>query len=228
MLKSKPTQTQPKIHSKMAAQLQEARKAKRIRLDQAAYETKIKKHVLESFERGEVDLSNPYSKGLLIAYVKYLGLNTAQLEEPSSATSKKTRRNPPALKGQLKQQQRSKKMFVASTAVKVYLAVGFVLLSFSAVALLVYFFFAAPTLTVYDLPRELQTTESSLVIEGQAGSGSDVFINYTPVLVTPEGEFSQRIFLNPGVNIIRIEAENNLSRTAVVEKIIIANYERFD
>ena len=216
-----------KTYPKLGLQLKKTRTEKGLSLDSVVRDTKIKKQILEKFEVGEINFDNPYQRGQIASYVNFLGLSTKKLFEHYSPQSPKKKRQQKKVKP-LRRIERTKRAVVASSSAKVSLAFGFVLLAFCGVALLIYFFFSAPKLTIDNLPNQHETSESSIVINGSTGSGSDVFINATPVPVTPEGSFSQRIFLSPGINIITIEAENNLSRRAYVEKIVIADYERFD
>jgi hypothetical protein len=61
---------------------------------------------------------------------------------------------------------------------------------------------------------------SFVIISGEVDGGSDVFINDSPILTTPDGSFSERVTLVEGSNQIKITAKNKFGKEATKTIIV--------
>ncbi|MBI2798123.1 DUF4115 domain-containing protein [Candidatus Saccharibacteria bacterium] len=63
---------------------------------------------------------------------------------------------------------------------------------------------------------------SYIIVSGQIDAGSDLFINSSPVQISPDGSFSERIAVEDGDNTITLMARNKLGKTSTMSKNIVA------
>lgn len=206
----------PKKHREIATALREARDSLSISLKQAALDTRIDIKRLEQFEAGIFDIHETYTRGQLNSYAKHLGLNPDVLTKLESDESQAD--------VNLSRRYKRARSFVASNSIVAALLVGALLVVSVAVAWLIISYFSAPRLEVYSPDQDGIVTAYSVLVEGETSSGSDVFVNGEPVLVDLEGAFTHRVLLREGLNEIQIRAVNSLSREAVEERIIIADF----
>lgn len=186
----------------------------------AARELKLKPEDIHRFENGTHSLLTVYEKGSLKAYTRLLDvpLDDHVLTEPDDHSHE----------AQIGKKFRPLRSFVASTALAKTWIVSIVLLSFVGVGFLIFRLLAPPTLIVHSPTHDQYIQSSSIEVSGRTTTGSEVFINGTPVLVDLEGNFSDTFLLRPGVNEVTITATNSLDRTAHVERIIVAEYENVE
>lgn len=206
----------------IAHRLVEARRQQGLKLQKVAEVTKIKPKLLKQFEAGQADLNNPYHRGLITAYGQYLGIDNIDYSVMG---------DPPRLGGEAAGKvtlwhrfRPLKTVVLANTATKTA-AFGFISVMVGAVGLLVIVFTAAPRLSVIEPADNAVINNSFIQVRGQTSPSSDILVNGSAVPVDPAGMFHERVFLLPGVNVITVEATNSLSRTARVERVIIARYE---
>lgn len=198
--------------------LRDARIKRGLSVADAARELKLKPEDIHRFENGTHSLLTVYEIGSLKAYARLLDV---PLEKEDITTSESTNRDDEARIGRKFQPLRS---FVASTALAKTWIVSVVLFSFVAVGFLVFRLMAPPTLVVDSPTNDQFVQASSIEVRGQTTTGSEIFINGSPVLVDLEGNFSETFLLREGVNEITITATNSLGRTAQTERIIVAEY----
>jgi hypothetical protein len=78
----------------------------------------------------------------------------------------------------------------------------------------------APTLKIERPAFDLITQDASIVVEGYGRSNTYITINGKEVYLPKGGHFSEKIYLNPGVNEIKIEAESRLGKKTTIIKQI--------
>ncbi|HNW96499.1 MAG TPA: helix-turn-helix domain-containing protein [Candidatus Paceibacterota bacterium] len=78
----------------------------------------------------------------------------------------------------------------------------------------------APTLKIERPAFDLITQDASIIVEGYGRSNTYVTINGKEVYLPKGGHFSEEIYLNPGVNEIKIEAESRLGKKTTIIKQI--------
>lgn len=78
-----------------------------------------------------------------------------------------------------------------------------------------------PELTVLSPSQDFITNESSIQVHGQTEGESVVHINGQEVLTDPTGNFTERIDLQPGLNVIKITSNKERSREQVIYRQVI-------
>lgn len=81
--------------------------------------------------------------------------------------------------------------------------------------------FAPPPLEVFSFENNLVVDELKFNIEGKTSPESEVFINGSSIMVDSNGNFSEKIFLNSGINFITVSAKKKYSRENVLSKEIL-------
>lgn len=79
----------------------------------------------------------------------------------------------------------------------------------------------APELTLSSPTEDFVTTTPSVLVEGATEPESAVRINGQEVFLNTDGRFSERIDLQPGLNVIKISAAKERSREQVVFRQVI-------
>lgn len=203
-------------HSKFGARLRAAREAGKITPREVVRDCKIKQVHVMAFERGDFDMDNPYQRGLVESYARYLGVSTAEL---GGADIRLNRKKQPA---PIRKRFRIFNSFVVSQRITFAAAGAFVLLAVGGVTLLARLFLAPPKLVITS-PELTQIVEGrTVLVEGHTSSGSEVFVDETPILVSPNGEFSQSLFVRNGLSVLHVKAVNSLGRSATQELVVIA------
>lgn len=80
-----------------------------------------------------------------------------------------------------------------------------------------------PALRVTSPAQDLVTTDRSITIDGATEQESRVRINGQQIFTDPSGHFSERIDLQPGLNVIKVSATKERSREHVVYRQVIVN-----
>jgi cytoskeletal protein RodZ len=159
-----------------------------------------------------------YTKGFIRSYASYLGLDEAALV--ASYTQERGRD-----RSQLRQRRSlattrftlTPRLLtlvggaIAAVAIATYLVAQFQLLT------------APPTLSVTNPARDQVVYGSLITVSGQVGSDSDVYVNSSPILVNGNGNFTDSIALQNGVNSINVSAKNALGKTTTVTRNILAH-----
>ncbi len=189
--------------------------------------THIRTKYLELIEDGNyAELEdNVYSKGYVKNYADHLGFDTAailrlysqqrsQYEASHKITASKRRA---ALKPIDHQTftLTPKTLLVIMATVFVLVIVGYVAWQFSKLS-------APPIINLSNQQRSDVTT-SYVIVSGEVDSGSDVFINDSPILTTPEGSFSDKVLLSNGINQIKVSARNKFGKESSKTIIVNAN-----
>ncbi len=106
-----------------------------------------------------------------------------------------------------------RKIFVLLTSLFVFIMVGYIGWQFSQLSV-------PPVINLVNQPQSI-VNSSFVIVSGEVDSGSDVFINNSPILTSTDGSFSDRVMLVDGSNQIIITARNKFgkesSKTIVVE-----------
>jgi len=76
--------------------------------------------------------------------------------------------------------------------------------------------FGPPSLKIIRPAFDLVTQDPTIIVEGVGRSNTYVTINGKEVYLPKGGHFSEEIYLNSGVNEIKIEAESRLGKTTTI------------
>ena len=201
-------------------QLKSRRQAMRLSLAQVELATKIRGKFLTALESGDYSsLPNDiYSRGFVQHYANHLGLDGAAV----AAAYSKERGGVEEGKTNRPKLVRPKRLvftgtiFATAAIVLIIVSVlGYIIWQFSALA-------GAPVLTVTSPQSDISITGSVIDVAGHTTPGADVAVNDSPVLTDTDGNFSEKVALQGGVNAIRISSKSKLGKTTVVTRNVLA------
>lgn len=211
---------------KIGQQLKARRQALRLSLAQVEIDTKIRGKFLTALEAGDYSkLPNDiYSRGFVQHYANHLGLDGAKVaaeyvEERGGIAAGETKRP------QLVRNKRfilTAPMLVALGGLALAgLVFSYLLWQFSALA-------GAPRLDVDSPEADLAITGGVIDVNGKTTPGSDVNVNDSPVLTDTDGNFSEKVALQDGVNVIHITSKSKLGKTTSVTRNVLAKLPKAD
>lgn len=202
---------------RVGEKLKFARTRKRISLETAEEETKIRAKYLEALENDEYDKfsSQVYAIGFLRRYSEFLGLDpekiiTEQKNEHFENLKKITQIAP----------KKVKKGYKFAITPRFF---GVILAVFAVLSFLFYIFFqiknfsAPPPLTIISPANDTTVKESSIIVKGKTDPGAILTLNNELVMVETSGEFEQTVQLLEGVNSIEIRAKNRVDKQTVAQ-----------
>ena len=204
--------------------LQKRRKELKLSLDEIERDTHIRRKYLKLIEAGDYSAlpNDVYSRGYVKNYSEHLGFDTKEIlrlysQERHQYTESSGNTKPPARTLKPIDSQTytitPRSILVILTSLFVLIMVGYVGWQLSQLS-------TPPIISLTN--QEKSTVNSSFVIiSGEVDGGSDMFINDSPILTTPDGSFSERVTLVEGSNQIKITAKNKFgketTKTIIVE-----------
>lgn len=206
--------------------LKARRQALRLSLAQIELDTKIRGKFLTALESGDYkSLPNDiYSRGFVQHYANHMGLDGAfvaaqYVSERGGVAVGETKRP---------QMQRAPRLVftgrvaaVAAVLVAVGAVLWYLLSQFSSLA-------AAPSLTVNSPNGDQVLAGAEIDVAGSTTPGADVSVNDSPVLTDTDGNFSEKVALEDGINAIRIMARSKLGKTTLVTRNVLAKLPKVD
>jgi cytoskeletal protein RodZ len=207
-------------------QLKSRRQALKLSLAQVEIDTKIRGKFLTALESGDYSSlpNDVYSRGFVQHYANHLGLDgvsiaVAYAQERGGVAAGATKR--PKL-------EKSKRfvltgpMFAALGGLVLIVAVfGYLFWQFLALA-------GAPQLSITSPDGDVAITGADIDVNGHTTPGADVSINESPILSDTNGNFSDRVSLQSGVNVIRISSQSKLGKTSSVTRNVLATLPSVD
>ncbi len=214
------------VQMKVGPQLKARRQALRMSLAQVEVATKIRGKYLTALEAGNYDkLPNDiYSRGFVQNYANHLGLDGAALATDYVAERGGIERgetHSPQLDRPAKLVFTGKILAVLGLVVIVVSVIGYLLWQMSALA-------GAPRLDVMSPEQDQSITGSVVEIRGAATPGSDVFIDSSPVLVDTDGNFTEKVAVQDGINEITVLARSKLGKETTVTRNILATVPKLE
>ena len=211
---------------KVGPMLKARRQALRLSLAQVEVDTKIRGKFLTALEAGDyAKLPNDiYSRGFVQHYANHLGLDGVGVAaeyaaERGGVAAGETRRP------RMVRPRRLVFTGAVAAAAGVLLVVagvlGYLLWQFSALA-------GAPRLVVTSPETDLALTGAIIDVSGRTTPGADVTINEAPVLTDTDGNFSDKVALQGGVNAIRIASRSKLGKVTTVVRNVLATVPKAD
>jgi len=215
---------QKKIRPKTLGEiLREARKKKKLTLDQAEEETKVRSKYLKALEDDKFEIlpGNAYALGFLGKYLDFLELNKDELLL--------------RFKSERGESHQAGKFMVARSLSEPKLSITPKILTFLAVALAIIaivgyilysvrVFMLPPNLEISSPSSEQIITENQVEIIGKTDEGATLMINDQSVLPDSNGNFKQVVKLTPGLNTFHIRSINNLKKETDKEIKILAKF----
>lgn len=183
--------------------------------------TKIRGNYLIQIEAGAWrSLPNDvYTRGFVRTYAEFLGLDARAIVKAYELERGGRPQRPSAKRPGLEPEKR---FYLTSRLLTV---VGVVALIAGVAAYLSWQFsaLAAPPRIDLNSPEDNQVVYGSLVdVSGFASGGADVFINDSPILTDGNGNFSEKLALQDGVNTIKITAKSKLGKISEETRNILA------
>ena len=206
----------------VAEVLKNARKKKGYSLEDAETETKVRIKYLEALEEGRYDVlpGNVYTQGFLVKYADYLGLDREKL-----LTQFKAERGDKE-KVNLVPQRRIKERWFFITP-RIIIVGTIVLLIAGVLGYIVYSvrnFTMPPNLLISSPSAEQILKEEKVDIIGKTDAGATLEINGQAVLLDGNGNFTQQVKLNSGLNTFEIKAINRLKKEKTIQVKILAEF----
>lgn len=192
-----------------------------IPLAQVELETKIRGKFLTQLETGDYSRlpNDVYTRGFVQQYASYLGMSGQIIAEQYVAerggTIEAETRAPRIVKP-VRLIITGRLVGVMATALLVLGVIGYLATQFSSLA-------AAPKLILTSPTADETINGSSIRISGRTTPGSDVSVNDIPVPSDADGQFSDTLALQEGINTIRIESKSKLGKATLITRNIIAN-----
>lgn len=196
--------------------LLEARRARGVSVTTAAHALSISPNHLHALEEGDFSVfaAEVYAKGAYMRYAEYLGVDSRKAERSILKALSGARELVPLRlhtpRSLLDRLLRPAMIFSMITLL-IALGIG------GYIAWQVESFLQLPQLKISNTEVEGQLA----TIEGVAEEQDRVSINGENVLLREDNSFALNIYLRPGVNIIRVEAENAAGRKKTIEKHIL-------
>lgn len=207
----------PDTHA--AQLLVKGRRARKLSVAQVARETKLPAGQVEALEAGDFSVfaAEVYGRGAYLMYARYLGIQERMAERAVDQALSAARQRVPL------------KVFTPFPWLTRFMMPLTILWFAGAVVGLsvagyliwqVQSFLRLPQMKLIE-PAGVIVATTQLAVRGVAEPDARVAVNGEAVLLGEDGEFSTRLFLHPGVNILHIEAENAAGRVRVLEKHLL-------
>lgn len=207
--------------------LKSKRLAKGIDLENASEELQISETYLKAIENGGFDElpGEIYVKNFLQSYCDFLGLNFNEIfkeyENEKSIYKTVQKAGIEAFGGKPEKKAKYWYSFITFNLLKnltlaLLVAAGLTFLWFKINNIV-----APPNLIIYSPESNLIIKDHSIEIVGRTDAGSAVNINDQAIMISPNGEFQDRLNLQSGLNIIKISAKKRYSKEAAVYRDIM-------
>lgn len=108
-----------------------------------------------------------------------------------------------------------KTIIIGTSLLLAALALGYVVIQIRSVLV-------PPVLAVYEPTSDMTITGNSIVVSGQAETGTQVLLNNQPVLTDANGQFTENLILSGGLNIIEVKETNKFGKMSVITRKITA------
>jgi cytoskeletal protein RodZ len=188
-------------------------------------ETRVRSDYIEDIEAGKYDRLPPhvFVKGFLKAYASLLKLDPDKVlklylkERGLSENVKKAAANPPVVKP-----LKGSKVIITP---KTFVITGIVFVALLIVAYIIWqvsILTAPPTLTLKTPAGNTTVKTDSIELDGKTDPSSNLYINDVEVGVDENGNFSEDVNLQSGVNNITVKSQNSLGKSNIISRIIVA------
>lgn len=204
--------------------LKAARKKKEIDLSLAEEETKVRLKYLEALEEGRYEAlpGNVYALGFLLKYADFLGLEN---QDELVKRFKMERGESPYQSRLMPKRQLHEPWFYLTPRILTIIAVALVLaVVLGYIIYSVRTFTMPPNLEISSPSSEQILKEDTVDIVGKTDAGVTLMINNQAVLLDGNGNFTQQVKLNPGLNTFEIRAINRLKKESIKQVKILAQF----
>ncbi len=210
----------PPVSAGTGQLLKDRRLERGISLADVERATRIRGKYLTAIEADDyLTLPNDvYSRGFVQSYANFLGLDGKAIADSYALD-----------RGQQERQRQHATRVTAARFVLTPRLLTFAGGTIAAAAVLIYLttqlsaLTAAPHLVVSNPSHDQVLYGSLITVSGSVNDGADLFVNSSPILVDGNGNFTDAIALESGVNSIQISAKNALGKTTTVTRNILAH-----
>jgi cytoskeletal protein RodZ len=219
-----PDFTRKKIQPKSLGEILKAtRNKKGLTLDQVEEETKVRAKYLEALENEHFENlpGDVYALGFLTKYLDFLELDKNEL-----LTQFKMERGKSFRAGKFMPTTRNyePKFSITPRFLVIIIVILVILGIIGYIGYSVRSFMLPPNLQISSPSTSQIITESKVNIIGKTDLGATLMINNQLVLLDGNGNFSQEVKLNPGLNTFEVIATNRLKKQTNKEIKILAQY----
>lgn len=203
----------------LGERLRHAREKRRLSVEQVAVDLHIPIHHLEAIEKGDFSAFSAeiYARGACIKYAEFLGLGGDEAERAIwRALSVGRQRVPLKIHTAFSWIERlwnARLMVWAMIGVAVIMVGGYIAWQIRS------FWQLPPVQLLTEIPAVQE--DSTLLVRGATEPEVRVMLNDEPVILHGDATFEVSLKLHPGINVIRIEAENAAGRVSVLERRIL-------
>ena len=187
---------------------------------------RIKVDYLEDLEENNYEKLPPdvYVKGFIKSYSELVGFNPEKMIE----LFKKEKEIEDKVESRNKKEKKCEKKFAIKKYITITPKISTVFLSLLILSIIGYYFWyqlssfnSEPYLFVSSPFADEVTNDSETIVSGETEIGIILKINGEDVFVDEEGYFRENIMLQPGKNVLIIEAVNRFDKTAEETRNII-------
>lgn len=206
----------------LGEKLREAREKQKISLSELSRSLNIKKSYIESLEAGRYNKlpADVYSKGYLISLAQYLDMDFESL----LALYKKER----GIEKQIKKSRERKEIKTIRPSFIITprtFRLGLVILVVFGLFFYLWYEFSGlsrpPKLYLFEPNSDKTISEETITISGQTDPEATLSINGQVLHIEPSGNFKEKIGLQKGINVLKIQAINRLGKENTLERKIM-------
>lgn len=218
MVGTQPSPTRAR-ETTVGALLIHAREARGLTLEDIAQQLRIPRAQLASLEAGDLSVfaAEVYARGAFLKYAGFLGIHAESTTRAFLRTLSDSRKYIP-LKVHTPRPWLERfitpRWILAGIVALIALAVG------TYIVWQVQSFLRVPALKI-DEPLQAIVLGANVTVRGQAEEGSHVTVNDEAVLLTDNGLFETRLSLHPGINVLRVVAENAAGRQRIMTRHLL-------
>lgn len=207
--------------------LKRHRTERKLTLREVELATKIRGRYLRLLEADDTsELANDvYVRGFLRSYAEFLDLNGPVVVRKFEAQRGKIASVPVSRRTSLIKPRKlvyTPGLLIGVLAATALVAVvGYLAAQFNTLA-------SAPRLEITNPKADTVVYGSVLAVTGHVDGGADVFVNESPILTDSNGNFSDSIALQDGLNTINVSAKSKLGKASTVSRNILAHIVKTD
>ncbi len=203
----------------LGERLQRERESRRMSLERVGIELHIPIHHLEAIEEGNFSAFSAeiYARGACLKYAEFLGMGGDEAERAIwRALSVGRQRVPLKIHTAFSWIER-----LWNARLMVWVMVGVVVVMIGGyIGWQIRSFWQLPPVNLLTEIPPVQD-DSTLLVRGSTEPEVRVKLNDEPVILHSDATFEVSLKLHPGINVIRIEAQNAAGRTAIIERQVL-------
>lgn len=206
-------------HEAAARVLVERRRRQKLTLAALSAQTGIPVVKLAALEAGDFSVfaAEVYGRGAYLRYARALGIDGRMAERVVAQALRAAREHVP-LRVYVPFPWLTRWLTPRTLLLAIVGAIGVVVSGY--IIWQVQSFLRLPQLKLAE-PTVAMVKSGMVIVRGRAETNARVSVNGEAVLLSDEGNFETALVLHPGINVLRLEAENAAGRVRVVEKHLL-------